>query len=84
MCVQVAAGLVILEESSKACLPLREDLGLSGKIVLIPRGGCLFVQKVNQESFVCLFVSVYECVCCCTWSVTGARGSESWSCWCHH
>ncbi|CAI8022850.1 ER degradation-enhancing alpha-mannosidase-like protein 3 [Geodia barretti] len=45
---QVAAGLVILEESSKACSTLPGDLGLSGKIVLIPRGGCLFVQKVRE------------------------------------
>ena len=45
--VQVAAVLVALDDGSDGCSPFSEDLGLSGKIVFIPRGGCLFAEKVQ-------------------------------------
>ena len=45
---QVAAELVALEEDAGACSPIPEEIAqsVSGKIVLISRGGCLFVTKV--------------------------------------
>ena len=71
----MAAKLVALEEEvDDGCSPLSEDLALSGKIVMIVRGGCLFVKKVRSKSlFLAVQYAILPCVCVCVCQVRMAQ-----------
>ena len=83
----MAAELVALNEQNGACSPLVDNY--SGKIVLILRGGCLFVQKVWMCVCVCEGKRgererERERECVCVLLSTGERGPECRSSWCYN
>lgn len=60
--MQVSGDLVVPTSPVDGCAPF-DDENLYGKIVLILRGGCMFIEKVC-----CVCVSVL-CVCECVMCV---------------